>query len=445
MRISVVGAGYVGLVTGVCLAKLGNEVGLIETDEDKVRAIRNKTAPMHEEGLDELLGQVDIEIGSDYGKAAHSRVIFICVGTPSNSEEDSSMSLTAMSEATREISKVLERREDYCVVGVRSTVIPGTTEKLVIPILESSGRKVSKDFGVCVVPEFLREGKAIHDFINPARVVIGEYDKRSGNMLLDLYRSLNAPVLRTNLRTAEMIKLAANAFLATKISFINEVGNICKQLGIDVYDVAKGMAFDDRIGGKFLNAGIGFGGSCLPKDLASLISSAREIGYEPKLLQQVLDLNDRQALRAVDLVKKHISLKGATVGILGLAFKPASDDVRESRAIRVIEALLQEGAKVKAYDPVAMKNFKELFPQIEYAARDDVLNSDAILILTEWDEFKELDFEGKIVVDGRRIESAMRAKIYEGICWEGRQLQPGTTESETRLESGSKLEGVVLS
>lgn len=415
MKISIIGAGYVGLVTGVCLAKLGNEVILIDVNEKRVKAINNRNSPIYEEGLDELLNSVYVEADVHFQKIIDSKVIFICAGTPSN--QDDLISLEQIMAATKEISKVLKRKEDYCVVTVKSTVVPGTTEELVIPILERSGRKIGKDFGVCASPEFLREGKAIYDLMNPARVIIGEYDKRSGDMLLNLYHSFNAPVLRTNLKTAEMIKLASNAFLANKISFINEIGNICKYLGIDVYEVAKGMGFDDRIGSKFLNAGIGFGGSCLPKDLRGLISKSRQIGYESKLLQEVLNLNDKQALKIIELLKKHISLKDAKVGILGLAFKPGTDDVRDAMAIKIVQALLQEGAKVQAYDPMAMENFRKLFPQIEYVTRDAVLNSDAILIITEWAEFTELDYTGKIVVDGRRIEKAREARIYEGICW----------------------------
>jgi UDPglucose 6-dehydrogenase len=415
MRISVIGAGYVGLVTGACLAKLANKVTLIDIDTHKIKSINSKASPLYEEGLDELLNQVNVEVSPDYTRTTDSEVLFICVGTPP--DKDGPISLEQITEATKEISKVLKKKKDYCVVAVKSTVAPGTTEELVIPILEKSGKRTGKDFGVCVSPEFLREGKAVYDFMNPARIIIGEYDKRSGDTLLKLYRNFNAPVLRTNLRTAEMIKLASNAFLAAKISFINEIGNICKNLGIDVYEVAKGMGYDDRIGNKFLNAGIGFGGSCLPKDIQGLISKSRQIGYEPKILQEVLNLNDRQALKVIDLLKKHISLKGTTIGVLGLAFKPGTDDIRDSSALRVVQALLKEGAKVKAYDPMAVNNFKKLFPQIEYVARAEALNSDAILILTEWPEFNELDYSGKIVVDGRRVEKAREAKIYEGICW----------------------------
>ena len=415
MRISVIGAGYVGLTAGACFARLGNEVTLVDIDRQKVRAINSTTLPVYEEGLSELLSQVDIEASSDYQQATNSEAIFICVGTPPN--EDGSISLEQITEATKEISKLLKRKEDYCVVTVKSTVPPGTTEELVIPILAQSGKRVGRDFGVCMSPEFLREGKAIYDFMNPARVIIGEYDKGSGDMLLNLYRSFNAPILRTDLKTAEMIKLASNAFLATKVSFINEVGNICKQLGIDVYEVAKGMGLDDRIGSKFLNAGIGFGGSCLPKDLSMLIARAKEIGYEPRILEEVAKLNEQQALKPVELLKKHIRLKGATIGLLGLAFKPGTDDVRESRAIKVVDALLGEGAIIKAYDTLGVENFKKLFPQIQYLPKEEVMDCDAVLIITEWEEFNELEYRDKIVIDGRRIPKAMEARIYEGVCW----------------------------
>ena len=416
MKISIIGAGYVGLVTGACLAKLGSEVVLIDSDEEKLEAIyNNRVSPIYEEGLDELLGQVHIEVSTDYQKILPSDTIFICVGTPS--DESGSIFLEHIIEATKQIVEILKTREGYCVVTVKSTVAPGTTEELVIPILETSGRKVGDDFGVCMCPEFLREGKAIYDFMHPARVIIGEYDGKSGDMLYSLYQSFNVPILRTSLRTAEMIKLASNAFLATKISFINEVGNICKQLGIDTYEVAKAMGFDDRIGSKSLNAGIGFGGSCLPKDLKMLIARAREIGYEPTILEGVLHLNDAQALKLVESLKKHVPLKDAVIGLLGLAFKPGTDDVRDSRAIKIVEVLLEEGAVVKAYDPLAVKNFSKLFPQIEYVTKEEVLNSDAILIVTEWEEFNNLDYKGKIVIDGRRVAKAREARIYEGVCW----------------------------
>ena len=415
MRISVVGAGYVGLVTGACLAKLGNEVTLIDIDEKRVEEVNNKISPICEEGLGELLNSAHIEASSNFQKITDSEVIFICVGTPCADGEF--ILLEQVEKASKEVGQVLRAKRGYCVVCVKSTVVPGATEEIIIPALEESGRKAGKDFGICMSPEFLREGRAVYDFMNPARIIVGEYDGRSGSILLKLYRSFNAPILRTNLKTAEMIKLASNTFLAAKISLINEIGNICKHLGIDVYEVAEGMGLDERIGSKFLNAGVGFGGSCLPKDLMMLIGSAKKVGYAPQILEQVLNLNEAQALRLVEFLRKNLPLKGAAIGVLGLAFKPGTDDIRESRAIKIVEALLQEGAAVKAYDPIAVENFKKLFPQIEYGTKEEVLNSDAVLIITEWDEFNELNYKGKIVIDGRRIPRAREARIYEGICW----------------------------
>lgn len=415
MKVAVIGAGYVGLVTGACFAKLGNEVVIIDIDEKKLEAINNGVSPIYEEGLDELLRQLRLEVSSDYGKVSASETVMLCLGTPS--DENGTIVLDYMIEATKRIAEVLRARSDYSVVTVKSTVPPGTTEEVVIPILETSGKKAGKGFGVCMCPEFLREGKAIYDFMHPARVVIGEYDSQSGDVLERLYQDFKVPIMRTDLKTAEMIKLASNAFLATKISFINEIGNLCKQLGIDVYEVAKGMALDDRIGSQFLNAGVGFGGSCLPKDLIMLIAKAKETGYKPTILEGISKFNDAQALRMVELLKRHLTLRDATIGLLGLAFKPGTDDVRDSRAIKIVEALLDEGARVRAYDPLAADNFRRLFPQIEYASKEAVLNSDAVFIVTEWAEFNRLDYRGKIVIDGRRIDKAREARIYEGIGW----------------------------
>jgi len=415
MKVSIIGAGYVGLVTGACLARMGNDVLLVESDCGRAEAVRCSKASFYEEGLDELLASVELEADEDCRRIRDSQLIFICVGTPCN--HDGEMVLEQVAAAARDISEVLRQRDDYCVVVVKSTVPPGTTEETVIPVLEHSGRKAGRDFGVCMAPEFLREGKAVYDFMNPMRLVIGEYDTRSGNTLLELFRDFKTPVVRSNLRTAEMIKLAANVFLATKISYINEIGNICKKLNIDTYEVARGLAYDDRIGGQFLNAGLGFGGSCLPKDLRALIASARQYGYQPHILEEVQRLNKSQALKPLELLARHIRLNGATVGLLGLAFKPETDDIRDSRAIAITAALLNEGAAVKAYDPMAVENFKKLFPQVAYTTAGDVLESDAVIIVTEWPEFNNLDYGGRIVIDGRRVEKARVARIYEGVCW----------------------------
>lgn len=416
MRISIIGSGHVGIVIAACLAKLGNQVRVVDIDEEKVRKVNEKVCPVYEEGLDEILKKVDIEATSDYQRIVDSDIIYICVSTPSKME-DNSISLEYIIGAAEQIASVLKQKNAYCIIAVKSTVVPGTTEEVVIPILESSGKGVGRDFGVCMTPEFLREGKGIYDFMNPARIVIGEYDSRSGDVLCDLYQSFRTPILRVSLKTAEMIKYASNAFLATKVSFINEIGNICKQLDIDTREVARGVGFDERIGHKFLNAGIGFGGPCLPKDLKALIERAKQIGYEPRLLEEVLSVNQRQALKAIELLKKHISLEDSNIGILGLSYKPMTDNVIDSLAIEIADTLLREGVEVMAYDPQAMPNFEKLFPQIKYVTPEEVLKCGAVLILTEWEEFEHLDYRGKIVIDGRGMSKALEARIYEGICW----------------------------
>jgi len=415
MKVSMIGAGRVGLVVAACLAELGNRITVIDIDEDRLKEISNKVSPVAEPGLNEILKEFEIEASSNYVRVMDSDIVFLCVSTPS--KEDGSILLEHVVKAAKQIAGVLRRKASYTLIAIKSTVIPGTTEEVVLPLLEKSGKKAGKDFGLCMTPEFLREGRGIEDFTHPARIIIGEYDKKSGDILCNLFQSFDAPILRTDLKTAEMIKYASNAFLTAKLSFINEIGNICKLLGIDVYEVAKGMGFDDRIGSKFLSAGIGFSGPCLPKDLRALIARSKQIGYEPKLLEEVLNLNERQVLKMLELLKKHISLKNSSIGALGLSFKSGTDDVKESKAITVVDILLKEGAKVKVYDPQAMHNFKRLFPQVEYTTPEEVLKCDAILILTEWEEFERLDYKGKIVIDGRRISKAREARIYEGICW----------------------------
>ena len=407
MQVSVIGLGYVGLTTAVGLCLKGHRVVGIDNDAEKVRRISNGTPPIFEQGLSEVMSNTSFLATTEYGKALNTSITFLCVPTPCR--PDGSLSTDCLKESVERLAKVLEGKEDSHVVVVRSTVAPGTTEEVVIPSIDN--------VAVCVNPEFSREGKALYDFLNPQRIIIGERDKESGDVLEALYSSFDSPILRTDLRTAEMIKYASNAFLATKISFINEIGNICKQLGIDIHKVAEGMGYDERIGNKFLKAGIGFGGSCLPKDTRALIAKSRAVGYEPKILPQVLELNDEQPSRMLELLKKHLPVKGKTIGILGLAFKPGTDDTRGARAINIVELLLEEGACIRAYDPQAMPNFRRQFPQIEYSSPDEVLRADAILILTEWDEFEKLDYSGKIVIDGRGISAARKARIYEGICW----------------------------
>jgi len=413
--ISIIGLGYVGLASALGFGLKGHKIIGIDSDQDKVRLINGKTVPIYEKGMVEALASAEISATTDYKQVLASEMTFICVDTPS--DEDGVIFLGSIKKSTEQIVDTLQDKGDYHLVVIKSTVVPMTTEEIIIPIMKAKAGVRGRDWGVCVNPEFLREGRALEDFLHPDRIIIGEGDRKSGDLLQELYSDFEAPILRTDLRTAEMIKYASNAFLATKLSFINEIGNLCKKMNIDVYQVAGGMGYDERIGRKFLNAGIGFGGSCLPKDLRALIAKARQIGYEPRLLEEVLRLNEKQVTNLVQLLQKHVSLKGACVGFLGLAFKPGTDDVRDSRAIPVVQALLQEGATVKAYDPLAMANFKALFPQIYYVTAEEVLNCDAILIITEWEEFNHLDYTGKVVIDGRGIEKAREASIYEGICW----------------------------
>ena len=422
MRISVVGSGYVGMVTGICFAELCNEVVFVDIDEERVNAINSGKAPISERGLDELMqkNRSKYRATKNYSSIIDTDITFICVGTPSR--DDGSIDLTFIKSAATEIGKVLKAKKEFHTVVVKSTVIPGTTENVVKPIIEKrSGKNAFKDFGLAMNPEFLKEGNAVHDFFNPDRIVMGIKDERTKNVLETLYEPFNCPKLVTDIKTAEMIKYASNAFLATKISFANEIGNICKKLGVDVYEVFKGVGLDHRINPAFFRAGIGFGGSCFPKDVRALIAKAEELGVNPKILRAIIEVNEEQPMRMIELLKKHVSsLRGRRIGILGLAFKPDTDDVRESRAIPIVEKLIEEGAEIIAYDPEATDNFRKIFPYISYAnsAKEVVAKSDAVLIVTEWKEFEELNYEGKIVIDGRRLEKAMKeAKIYEGVCW----------------------------
>ena len=423
MNISIVGAGYVGLVTGACFAKLGNRVIILDIDKEKLERIKRGNPPIYEEGLDELLKNYRhrIEVTQDYNYAIkESEITFICVGTPS--KDDGSIDLSYVKDAARSIGIALREKKEWHLVVVKSTVLPGTTTDVVLPTIEKfSGKKAGKDFGIAMNPEFLREGKAVKDFLEPDRIVIGCYDERSKEVLRELYKDFNSPVLETSQSTAEMIKYASNAFLATKISFINEIGNICKRLGIDTYEVADGMGLDKRIGRAFLDSGIGWGGSCFPKDTKALLRWVEEMGDDLKIVRSAVEVNEKQPLKIIDLLKKYVkNLKGIKIGVLGLAFKPGTDDIRESRSIPVVKKLIDEEAEVVAYDPQAMDNFRKLFPNLRYCkSAEDVLSEcEIILILTNWDEFRGLNYSGKIVIDGRRlIEAKKTAKIYEGVCW----------------------------
>ena len=422
MKISVIGSGYVGLITGVGFAKFGNNVIFIDVDQNKINKINQGITPIYEEGLEKLLKQnlKKITATRNYKDAIkNTDVSFVCVGTPS--KKDGSIDLSYVYNSVREIGRVLKNKNDYHIVVIKSTVIPGTTKNQILSLLEkTSGKKVGKDFGLAMNPEFLREGVGVKDFFEPDRIVIGYYDKKSLNSLKKLYKNFTCPIVETSLSAAEMIKYASNAFLATKISFINEIGNMCKKLNIDTYEVADGMGLDKRIGRAFLNSGIGWGGSCFPKDVNALVNWANKNNISADINTSTIKVNDKQPLKMIELLKKHVlKLKGKTIGVLGLAFKPNTDDIRETRAFVIIDELIKNGSKIKAYDPLAMDNFRKKYPNINYTINaEEVLESDVILIVTEWDEFKNLNYTNKIVIDGRRIKKAEKeAKIYEGACW----------------------------
>ncbi|MCX9083549.1 MAG: UDP-glucose/GDP-mannose dehydrogenase family protein [Candidatus Methanoperedens sp.] len=427
MKISVIGTGYVGTVSAACFAELGHEVICVDIDPSKIDMLNRGVPPIYEDGLSELLEKhvgKNLSATSNYDYAINnSDVSFICVGTPSDNEGN--IDLDIVKAASASLGKALRKKKEYHVIVVKSTVVPETTEKVILPIIEKESGKSTGNFGISMNPEFLREGKAVHDFMNPDKIVVGSLDKRSGDIVASLYSGLNCEVTRTNPRTAEMIKYVNNSFLATKISFSNEVGNICKELGIDTYEVMKAVGKDFRIGPHFLNSGAGFGGSCFPKDVKALIGKAKEVGYEPALLRSVIAVNEIQPMRMITLLKNKIpDLKGKKIAVLGLAFKNDTDDIRESRSIPVIKELIEEGAIVSAYDKMAIENMRRIFPDIEYynSAIDALRGADACLIMTEWNEFKSLDTEfsimkNRLIIDGRHMQSPRKDVDYVGLCW----------------------------
>ncbi len=427
MKISIIGTGYVGAVSAACFAELGHEVICVDVDQSKIDRINAGIPPIYEEGLSELLEKYAgrrLNATSDYDFAVmNSDISFICVGTPSDSHGNIDLGIVKAAGAS--LGDSLKKKEGYHVIVVKSTVVPGTTEKVVLPIIEKHSDKLAEDFGIAMNPEFLREGKAVYDFMHPDKIVVGSIDKKSGDIVASLYSGLECEVTRTNPRTAEMIKYANNACLATKISFANEIGNICKGLGIDTYEVMRAVGRDFRIGPYFLNSGAGFGGSCFPKDVRALIGKASEIGYEPVLLRSVIELNETQPTRMVQLLKNRLgSLREKKIAVLGLAFKNDTDDIRESRSTPVIKELLDNGARVSAYDPMANENMKMLFSDIEYhsSAADALRGADACMIMTEWDEFKSLGKEfdvmkRRLIIDGRHMLTPGKDVEYIGLCW----------------------------
>ena len=420
MNISIIGSGYVGLVTGACFAELGNKVICVDNNAKKISNLKKGIIPIYEPGLEELiklnLKNKRLKFSSNIGEAVKaSEVIFIAVGTPAleNGEAD----LTGIETVARSIA---QNMDGYRLIVEKSTV-PVETCAWVKKTISTYIKKGHK-FDVVSNPEFLREGSAINDFTHPDRIVLGVESTKAKQIMTSLYQPLNRPILVTNIKSAELIKHASNAFLATKISFINAVARICDKVGADVKEVATGMGLDNRIGRHFLHAGIGYGGSCFPKDLEAFINIAEKLGYDFQILKAVRDTNEEQKKFVFQKIKDELwIIKDKTIAVLGLAFKPNTDDLRNSPSIDLVNALIQEGAKVKVYDPKAMGKAKELLKDVIFcndlyqAAR----GADCLVVATEWNEFKELDFirlkktlKRPLVIDARNI---YEPKLLKGL------------------------------
>jgi UDPglucose 6-dehydrogenase len=404
MNIAVIGAGYVGLVTGACFAEFGTSVTCVDVDADKIARLNDGQIPIYEPGLDQLVAKNKqagrLSFTTDKRSAIEqSLVIFLAVGTPP--KEDGSADLRYIDEAALDVARYMN---GYKVVVTKSTVPVGTGEHLRRLIGENQRGKFN--FGIVSNPEFLREGAAIDDFMRPDRVVIGSRDEAAIAIMRDLYRPLyliETPVVITSLEAAELTKYASNAFLATKISFINEVANLCDQIGCDVHDVARAMGMDNRIGRYFLHPGPGYGGSCFPKDTTALLSVANEYGAECLIVDAAVKVNERQRARMVEKIEALTGgVKGREVAVLGLSFKPETDDMREAPSVDIIRALAERGAKVRAYDPVAAEQARKMLPEITYAEDEYAAaeGADCLVFMTEWNQFRALDM--------KRVRSLMR-------------------------------------
>jgi len=405
MHIAVIGTGYVGLVTGACFADFGMRVTCVDKDGAKIDSINSGKMPIYEPGLDALVAknvrEGRLEFSTDVrGTIDRSLVVFLAVGTPPSG--DGSADMSQIDEVAYEIARSLN---GYKVIVTKSTVPVGAASRIK-KIIEENKATPSR-FSVAANPEFLREGAAINDFMRPDRVVIGCRDEEAVAILKDIYSPLyllETPFVITTPESAEMIKYASNAFLATKVSFINEISRLCELLGADVHDVAKGMGMDVRIGSKFLHPGPGFGGSCFPKDAQALVALGRTVDYDVKIVEAALRVNEAQKNSILDRIRRLApKLEGSTIAILGLAFKPETDDIREAPSIKIIGDLLKAGAKVRAYDPAAMESARRLLTDVEYCEDEyeAARGSDALVVVTEWNQFRRLDMD--------RLKEVMRA------------------------------------
>jgi len=419
-NITVIGAGYVGLVTGVCFADLGNMVICVDVNEQKIEGLKQGEMPIYEPGLEELVVR-NVQAGrlsftTSYAEGLkETEFVFIAVGTPEGVDGEADLRYVRM--ASRSIAEIMEHP---MIIVNKSTVPVGTGDWVADIIREQRSNDV--DFAVVSNPEFLREGSAISDFMFPDRVMLGSLNREAAEKVAQLYLPLRTTIMITDLRTAEMVKYASNAFLATRISFINEIANVCEALGADVKEVATGMGYDKRIGHAFLDAGVGYGGSCFPKDVKALAYMAEIKGRHPQLLRAVMEINTDQRRAVVRKLEQVLgSLRDKRIGLLGLAFKPNTDDMRESPSVHIARMLRTAGAHVRAYDPVAMKVAARMVPEVELAEDAYVLaeGCDALVIVTEWNEFKNLDLvrirelmNQPVIIDGRNIyDPAMMNKL----------------------------------
>jgi UDPglucose 6-dehydrogenase len=419
--IGVIGTGYVGLVTAAGFAELGHEAWCVDIDAEKIRGLREGRIPIWEPELAELVDRHRdrLHFSTELtGALEHARLLFVAVGTPPTYSGDADLS------AVYAVVDAMPASDRHALV-MKSTVPVGTGDS----IKRAFAERGKGGFRYVSCPEFLKEGSAVRDFRHPDRIVVGDDGDWAGDAVVQLYAPFDAPLVRTDIRSAEMVKLASNAFLATKISFINEIANVCEETGADVVEVARGMGLDDRIGPKFLQAGIGFGGSCFPKDVTALKQLAGNSGYHFQLLNSVIEVNELQKRRVIAKLHKHLgSLVGKEIALLGLAFKPNTDDMREASSLVLSARLQAAGARVRAYDPVAEEEARKLIRGVEFSpsAADAVAGADALVLVTEWPEFGELDFaavaaamRGSLVVDGRNFfdPDAVRASglTYEGV------------------------------
>ena len=424
MHVSVIGAGYVGATLAGCLADLGHEVTAVDTDPAVVERIEQGAPPMAEPGLGELYdahASDRIHATTDYAAVRETDVSFVTVQTPAR--EDGSIDPSVVFAASEALGDALATKDEFHTVAVKSTVVPGMVEEEVVPRFKAA---TDDAVAVAVNPEFQSQGSAVSDFMHPDKVVLGTADDRALATLREVYAPLpdDPPVVETGRREAAMIKYANNVFLASKISLINELGNVCKEYGVDAYEVADAVGLDDRIGERFLRSGVGWGGSCFPKDTDALRAAARERGYEPELLDAVVGVNEKQPERLLGLLDRHVDVAGKRVAVLGLAFKPDTDDIRGSRAKLVVEELRERGAEVVAYDPSAASEAMAEQYDIAYAesAAAALDGAYGACVVTDWPEFATLDREfdamaREVVVDGRRIVEPREGMTYEGLTW----------------------------